>query len=109
MSDPLNQVPDSLAARVERHLLDTVGVAPTDATPTDLMSAVAQVARVDLSRRWVAGDAADRAARARRVYYLSMEFLIGRSLGNALAALGLDAAAAGSVGHHARTLEDIES
>ena len=109
MSDPLNQVPDSLAARVERYLLDTVGVAPTEATPTDLMSAVAQVARVDLSRRWVAGDAADRAARARRVYYLSMEFLIGRSLGNALAALGLDAAAAGSVGHHARTLEDIES
>ena len=109
MSDPLNQVPDSLAARVERYLLDTVGVAPTEATPTDLMSAVAQVARVDLSRRWVAGDAADRAARARRVYYLSMEFLIGRSLGNALAALELDAAAAGSVGHHARTLEDIES
>ena len=109
MIDPLNQAPDSLAARVERHLLDTVGVAPTEAAPTDLMSAVAQVARVDLSRRWVAGDAADRAARARRVYYLSMEFLIGRSLGNALAALGLDAAAAGSVGHHARTLEDIES
>jgi len=109
MSDPLNQVPDSLAARVERHLLDTVGVAPTEATQADLMNAVAQVARVELSRRWVSGDAADREARTRRVYYLSMEFLIGRSLGNALGALGLDAAAAGSVGHHARTLEDIES
>jgi glycogen phosphorylase len=100
---------NTLAARVERHLLHSVGVAPADATTVDLMSAVSQVARAELSRRWVAGDTADRAAKARRVYYLSMEFLIGRSLGNALAALELDSAAAGSVGHHARTLEDIQA
>ncbi len=101
--------PDSLAARVERHLLHSVGVSPAGAGAVDLMSAVSQVARAELSRRWVTGDTADRAAKARRVYYLSMEFLIGRSLGNALAALDLDSAAAGSVGHHARTLEDIEA
>ena len=97
-----------LAARVERHLLHTVGVMPAESGPRDLMSAVAQVARAELSRRWVTGDATDRDAKARRVYYLSMEFLIGRSLGNALAALGLDSAVAGSLGQHARTLEDIQ-
>ena len=106
---PAAPAADTLAARVERHLLYTVGVAPAHASATDLMGAVSQVARAELSRRWVAGDAADRAAKARRVYYLSMEFLIGRSLGNALAALGLDSAAAGSVGQHARTLEDIRA
>lgn len=104
---PAAPAPDSLEARVERHLLYTVGVAPDEAGTRELMTAVSQVARAELSRRWVQGDAADRADKARRVYYLSMEFLIGRSLGNALGALGLDAAAAGSVGHHARTLEDI--
>ena len=102
-------LPESLAFLVERRLLHSVGVAPAEASPVDLMNAVSRVARAELSRRWVAGDTADRAAKARRVYYLSMEFLIGRSLGNALAALGLDSDAAGSVGHHARTLEDIEA
>ena len=110
MSDPTSPLPDlnSLAARVERHLLHTVGVAPADAGAVDLLSAVSQVARAELSRRWVAGDTADSAAKARRVYYLSMEFLIGRSLGNALSALGLNSAVEGSLGHYARTLEDIE-
>ena len=101
--------PESLAIRIDGHLLSTVGVQPAEAVPNQLMSAVSQAARAELSRRWVAGDAADRSARARRVYYLSMEFLIGRSLGNALAALGLEGAAAHGMAQHARTLEDIRS
>src|SRR5262245_59625348 len=84
----------ALAPQLAHHLLSTVGVEPPAATSTDMMHGLAQVAREQLSRRWVAGDAADRAARARRVYYLSMEFLIGRSLSNALAALDLQGAAA---------------
>ena len=43
----------ALAAQIEAHLLCTVGVASEDATPTDLMQAVAQVARGQLSQRWV--------------------------------------------------------
>jgi len=94
-------------ATVDRHLLATVGTAPARATPTDMMHAIALLAREQLARRWVATDAADRAAQARRVYYLSMEFLIGRTLGNALAALGLEGGAATAAQAHAMTLEDV--
>jgi glycogen phosphorylase len=98
-----------LASAVDRHLVDTVATSAATASPDDMMHAVAQVAREHLSRRWVAQDAADRAAQARRVYYLSMEFLIGRTLGNALAALDLQGAAAESAARHATTMEDLAS
>ncbi len=97
----------SLAAAVDHHLLSTVAAAPGHASPTEIMHAVAQVAREQLSRRWVAGDSADRAAKARRVYYLSMEFLIGRTLSNALAALELKGEMGVAARAHASTLEDL--
>ena len=108
----MNDTADTAAAlpsAVDRHLLATVATTAAAATPTQMMHAVAQVAREHLARRWVAQDSADRAARARRVYYLSMEFLIGRTLGNALAALGLEGAAAQSAARHATTLEDLQA
>jgi starch phosphorylase len=92
---------------IEDHLLKTVGVAPADATPVELMQSISQVAREQLSKRWVATQSADRAIKARRVYYLSMEFLMGRTLGNALASLGLTDATAQGLVAHARALEDV--
>ncbi len=98
---------EDLTSAVDDHLLSTVGVTPIAASRTDIMHAVAQVAREHLSRRWVAGHAQDQAERARRVNYLSMEFLIGRTLGNALAALGLEDGAAAAARAHASRLEDL--
>jgi starch phosphorylase len=101
--------PTDLCAAVDRHLLDTVGVTPAEASPSDLLHAVGWVAREQLSRRWVASDSADRAAKARRVVYLSMEFLMGRTLGNALAALGLHDGAVAAAKAHAATLETLQA
>lgn len=112
-STPDHAAPPSVSAgaanagAVERHLLATVGTAPAAASVPDIMHAVAQVAREQLSQRWVAGDAADRAAKARRVYYLSMEFLIGRTLSNALAALDLRGEMGEAARRHSTTLEDL--
>ena len=107
----MNSIPPiakhALAAQIEEHLLSTVGVASENATPTDLMQAVAQVARQQLSRRWVETQAQQRADKARRVVYLSMEFLMGRTLSNALAALNLTSGAAQGLVQHAQALEDV--
>jgi starch phosphorylase len=93
---------------VDSHLLSTVGANPTSASHTEIMHAVAQVAREQLSQRWVSADTADRSAKARRVYYLSMEFLIGRTLSNALAALDLTPDMATAARAYACTLEEVE-
>ncbi|MDE2629303.1 MAG: glycogen/starch/alpha-glucan phosphorylase [Burkholderiales bacterium] len=97
----------SVASGIDEELLDTIAVAPTDATPIDLMKAVSQVARQQLSRRWVRTQAEQSGAKARRIYYLSMEFLMGRTLGNALAALDLHGEAAAALATHAQRLEDV--
>ena len=107
MTQNLHSPKPDVQTGIEEHLLKTVGVAPADATPTDLMQAVAQVARQQLSQRWVETQAAERADKARRVYYLSMEFLIGRTMSNALAALDMRDAAADGLRQHAQKLEDV--
>ena len=99
--------PTAVAQGIEEHLLKTVGVAPARATPADLMQAVARVAREELSQRWVQTQTDDREARARRICYLSMEFLIGRTLSNALAALELRGPVAQALAQRAAALEDV--
>ena len=62
-------------------------------TPQAALHAAAIACRETLARRWAATQAADAQrgdkAPVRRVHYLSMEFLMGRALSNALAALKL--------------------
>ncbi|MBP6008185.1 MAG: glycogen/starch/alpha-glucan phosphorylase [Rhodoferax sp.] len=101
--------PSTPAEQINAHLLHTIGVAPERASATELMQATAQVARAQLSQRWVATQAQEHASKARRVVYLSMEFLMGRTLSNALAALNLTEGAASGLSEHAQKLEDIAS
>ena len=98
-----------LLSAVHARLLTQVGAAPSRARSAEVLRAVAMLAREQLSERWVRSQKADRESGARRVYYLSMEFLMGRTLGNALAALGLEPAAAEVAAAHARTLEELAS
>ena len=110
ISSSQNAAPGTASAvtgAVEDQLLLNVGVAPAQASQNELMQAVSQVARQRLSMRWVETQAEQRVQQARRVYYLSMEFLMGRTLSNALAALDLRGPAAEAMQQHAQRLEDV--
>src|SRR5215813_9424712 len=77
-------------ALYERHLLFDDVIDPVDAGPRERFEAVARSVRDVVSQRWVqTGRVYDR-ENPKRIYYLSMEFLIGRSLNNNVANLLLD-------------------
>jgi len=59
------------------------------ATPQDCFQAFATVIRDIMLDRWLVTQPAEYAKNRKRVYYLSMEYLIGRSLGNAILNLDL--------------------
>ncbi len=69
-------------ALYERHLLFDSGVALADARARDRFEALARSVRDILSQRWLLTDRTYEQQNPKRLYYLSMEFLIGRSLAN---------------------------
>ena len=69
-------------ALYERHLLFDIGLDPAAATARDRFEAMARSVRDILSQRWLLTEKTYTQQNVKRLYYLSMEFLIGRSLSN---------------------------
>jgi starch phosphorylase len=74
----------------ERHLVFDHAIKPAVASPREQLEAVALSVRDVLSQRWVLTEDTYTRENAKRAYYLSMEFLIGRSLANNIMNLRLD-------------------
>jgi len=77
-------------ALYERHLLFDNVIDLATSTPRDRFEALARSVRDVLSQRWVLTDKTYESRNPKRLYYLSMEFLIGRSLANNVTNLLLD-------------------
>ena len=77
-------------ALYERHLLFDRAIDVAAATLRDQYEALACSVRDILAQRWVLTEKAYARENVKRLYYLSMEFLIGRSLANNVANLLLD-------------------
>src|SRR5580700_3840294 len=74
----------------ERHLVFDRAIDPKVASARERFEAFARSVRDVLAQRWVQTKKTYEAENAKRIYYLSMEFLIGRSLANNVTNLLLD-------------------
>ena len=87
--DSVGRDPDSLRKSISNHLLYTVGKDSVAASPRDWLYALSNAVRDRLVERWMDTTRRQYRQNVKRIYYLSMEFLPGRALSNALIALGL--------------------
>lgn len=79
----------SLRESISRHLIYTVGKDAFAASKRDWLYALSTAVRDRLIERWMDTTRRSYQQDAKRIYYLSMEFLPGRTLSNALIAFGL--------------------
>ncbi len=96
-----------LEQEVRRHLNFTLGHHDQNASRNYLYRALAIAVRDRLVAQWSETQARVEASDQRRVFYLSLEFLIGRSLTNAVENLELADAAKAALRDYGLTLEEI--
>ena len=97
-----------LPADIVDALVHRIGKDTQAALPHDWLAATIYTLRDDIIERWMASSKAAHAAGAKRVYYLSLEFLIGRLLRDALANLGRTEEIRAALAEHGVDLAEIE-
>src|SRR3984893_10881499 len=91
----------------ERHLLFDNVIDLAGADSRDRFEAFARSVRDILSQRWVSTESTYERLNPKRIYYLSMEFLIGRSLANNVTNLFLDAEIRKYVERHSINFDEL--
>lgn len=81
---------DALKRSISDHITHTLALDRSVASDRDFYMSTAWSIRDHLAERWAATEQRYSQNNVKRVYYLSLEFLMGRALGNALLNLGLE-------------------
>ncbi|MFP3513246.1 hypothetical protein SB775_27475, partial [Peribacillus sp. SIMBA_075] len=94
MNAPFTYSSPTLSVEALKHsiaykLMFTIGKDPVVANKHEWLNATLFAVRDRLVERWLRSNRAQLSQETRQVYYLSMEFLMGRTLGNALLAMGI--------------------
>lgn len=97
------EVKDLIKGKLARYF----GVMPTEATKDQIYKAVVMSVRDILLEKRLQFHKRVKAKRAKRVYYLCMEFLLGRSLKNSLYNLSATSVFEKAVSSYGVTLEDL--
>jgi len=86
---PRESNPEILAAEIVERLTYSIGKDAASAKPHDWMTATAYVIRDHIIDKWMKSTRETYEKEEKRVYYLSLEFLIGRLMRDAVSNLGL--------------------
>lgn len=106
-SDNLGMDIEFLRKSFEKHMKYSLGKDQYTATDYDRYSSLAHTTRDRLIEKWIETQQTYYNKNAKRVYYLSLEFLIGRTLGNSLINLGLNGPAEKLAKELGYTLEEL--
>ncbi|HDR1418905.1 TPA: glycogen/starch/alpha-glucan phosphorylase [Pasteurella multocida] len=98
---------DSLKKSIVYKLIFSIGRSPKEASQRDWLNATLYAVRDFVTEGWIATARQSRSEETRRVYYLSMEFLIGRTLSNAMLAEGVYDVAKQALSELNVNLEDV--
>lgn len=96
----------SIDAEIQRHLKFTLGHHADSADPNYLYRALAIAVRDRLVSDWMATQDRIKTSGQKRVFYLSLEFLVGRSLSNAVLNLDLEDSVRDALKAYGTTLEE---
>jgi starch phosphorylase len=99
---------EALKRAIADHVTYTLALDRGSATDRDLYMSTAWAVRDQLAERWAATQRRYERDDVKRVYYLSLEFLMGRTLGNALLNLGLNDPTAEALQPLGYALEEVE-
>jgi starch phosphorylase len=98
---------DTIKEGVQNHLKYRLAKEMVTSTIYDNYLSLAYTIRDRLVDNWLKSQKKYRSEKVRRVYYLSLEFLMGRTLGNSIINLGLENAVTQALDDLGMTLEDL--